>query len=49
LNDRSQKWANDDHIQNTPTFVINGKTYDNGFMSLADMDKAVADAEAGAK
>jgi protein-disulfide isomerase len=49
LNARSEKWAGDDHIQNTPTFVINGKVYDNGFMSLADMDKAVAAAQAGAK
>jgi protein-disulfide isomerase len=49
LNGRSEKWATEDHIQNTPTFVINGKIYDNGFMSLADMDKAVADAQAGAK
>ena len=47
LNARSEKWAGDDHIENTPTFVINGKIYDNGFLSLADMDKAIA--EAGAK
>jgi protein-disulfide isomerase len=49
LNARSEKWASEDHIENTPTFVINGKVYDNGFLSLADMDKAVADAQAGAK
>ena len=49
LNARSEKWAGDDHIENTPTFVINGKIYDSGFMSLVDMDKAVADAQAGAK
>jgi protein-disulfide isomerase len=49
LNDRSQKWASEDKIQNTPTFVINGKVYDSGFMSLADLDKAIADAQAAAK
>jgi protein-disulfide isomerase len=49
LNSRSEKWASEDHIENTPTFVINGKIYDNGFLSLADMDKAVATAQAAPK
>jgi protein-disulfide isomerase len=49
LNGRSEKWAKDDNIQNTPTFVINGKVYDSGVMELDQLDKAIADAEAGAK
>jgi protein-disulfide isomerase len=48
LNDRAQKYATDDHIQSTPTFVINGKVF-TGFQSLDDLDKAIADAQAGAK
>jgi protein-disulfide isomerase len=34
-------------INSTPTFVINGKTYEKGEMSLADMDQAVAEAQGG--
>jgi protein-disulfide isomerase len=49
LNNRSQKWATEDKIETTPTFVINGKVYDSGMMSMDQLDKAVADAEAGAK
>jgi protein-disulfide isomerase len=49
LNNRSQKWATEDKIETTPTFVINGKVYDSGTMSMDQLDKAVADAEAGAK
>ena len=49
LNDKVQKYAQQDKINSTPTFVINGKVYDKGGMSPADMDKAIADAAAGAK
>jgi len=48
LNDRAQKYATDDHIESTPTFVINGKVY-TGFQSLDDLDKAIAEAQAGGK
>jgi len=34
-------------INSTPTFVINGKTYEKGEMSLADMDQAIAQAQGG--
>jgi protein-disulfide isomerase len=49
LNNRSQKWASEDKIENTPTFVVNGKVYDSGAMSMTDLDKAISDAEAAAK
>ncbi|MFI4975267.1 MAG: thioredoxin domain-containing protein [Caulobacterales bacterium] len=38
-----------DKITGTPTYIINGKTYEHGEMSMADLDKAIAEAEAGAK
>ena len=46
LNDRVQTYIDRDKINGTPTFVINGKTL-NGEQSLADLDKAVAAAQAG--
>jgi protein-disulfide isomerase len=49
LQQRVQGYANNDHIQATPTFVINGKVYDSGEMPMAQMDAAIAQAEAGAK
>ena len=49
LKARSDKWAGDDHIETTPTYVINGKVYNNGAMSMDDLDKAIAAAQAGAK
>ncbi len=49
LNTRWDHYMQDDHINATPTFVINGKLYDKGEMSLAEMDKAVADAMAAGK
>lgn len=44
LNARWERYVRDDHINATPTFVINGKVYDKGEMSLADLDAAVAEA-----
>jgi protein-disulfide isomerase len=38
-----------DKINGTPTFVINGKVYDTGEMSLAQLDAAVAQAQAAPK
>lgn len=49
LNDRWQHYVNDDKINATPTFVINGKVYDKGEMSLKELDAAIAEASAGAK
>jgi protein-disulfide isomerase len=48
LDDRSKIYANDDHIESTPTFVINGKRY-VGYQTMAQMDAAITQAEAGAK
>jgi protein-disulfide isomerase len=44
LNDRWQRYVTEDKINVTPTFVINGKVYDKGEMSLAQLDAAVAQA-----
>ncbi|HUZ13053.1 MAG TPA: DsbA family protein [Caulobacteraceae bacterium] len=49
LNNRSDHYAKADHITGTPTFVINGKIYDQGAMTLAQLDQAIAQAEAPAK
>ncbi|MGI9168892.1 MAG: DsbA family protein, partial [Caulobacteraceae bacterium] len=49
LNTRWERYMRDDHINATPTFVINGKVYDKGEMSLAQMDGAVAEAMARGK
>ena len=44
LNARWDRYVKDDHINGTPTFVINGKLYDKGEMTMAQMDAAVAEA-----
>ena len=49
LNDRWQRYMQDDHINATPTFVINGKFYDHGEMTMEELDKAVAEATANGK
>ena len=49
LNDRWMGYINDDKISATPTFVINGKLYDKGEMTMAQLDAAVAQARSGAK
>ncbi|MEI9963727.1 MAG: DsbA family protein [Caulobacteraceae bacterium] len=38
LNDRVQKFVDQDHIEATPTFVINGKKVKEGEVSLAELD-----------
>jgi protein-disulfide isomerase len=48
LQDRSRTYAEKYHIESTPTFVINGKSY-VGYQTPAQMDAAIAQAEAGAK
>ena len=49
LNARWQRYMRDDKINATPTFVINGKVYDKGEMSMSDLDAAVAEAQGGGK
>ena len=49
LNAKWEHYVKDDKITGTPTFVINGKVYDKGEMSLAELDAAVAQAKASAK
>ena len=52
LNERIERTGKADHISGTPTFIINGKKVhgdDGGEASLAELDAAIAAAEAGAK
>jgi len=49
VQERWDRYVTQDHINATPTFVINGKVYDKGEMSLPDLDAAVAQAQASAK
>jgi len=48
FNDRVDAAAKQYSVNETPTFVINGKSY-TGLIEGAALDKAIADAEAGAK
>ena len=41
LNDRVERHGRDDHINSTPTFVINGKALEPGYHTLAEMDAAI--------
>jgi protein-disulfide isomerase len=41
LNDRVERHTRDDHINSTPTFVINGKALEPGFRSLDEIDAAI--------
>ena len=49
LSDRWDHYVKDNGINSTPTFVINGKVFDKGGMTLAEMDAAIAEAEAAKK
>jgi protein-disulfide isomerase len=49
LNARWERYVRDDHISGTPTFVINGKVYDKGELTMPEMDAAIAEAAGGAK
>lgn len=44
LNDRVQHNAQDNHVDSTPTFVINGNVLTPGYHSLAEIDAAIANA-----
>ena len=41
LNDRVEKHTRDDHVNSTPTFVINGKSLEPGYHSLDEIDAAI--------
>lgn len=41
LNDRVERHTRDDHVNSTPTFVINGKALEPGFHTLDEMDAAI--------
>ena len=49
VNDRWNHYVTDDHINATPTFVINGKVYDGGYMPLTQMDDAITEAASRGK
>jgi protein-disulfide isomerase len=49
LNDRWEHYVKDDGINSTPTFIINGKVYNKGEMTLTELDTAVAEAKAAGK
>jgi protein-disulfide isomerase len=41
LDDRVQRHTRDDHINSTPTFVINGKAMEPGYHTMEEMDAAI--------
>jgi protein-disulfide isomerase len=45
IDERWDGYVKNDKIESTPTFVINGQVYDQGEMSLAELDAAVAKAK----
>lgn len=42
LNKRVQTYATRDNVNSTPTFVINGKSMEPGYHSMAEIDAAIA-------
>jgi protein-disulfide isomerase len=41
LNDRVERHSRNDHVNSTPTFVINGKAMEPGFHTLDEIDAAI--------
>jgi protein-disulfide isomerase len=41
LNDRVERHSRDDHVNSTPTFVINGKQLEPGYHPLEEIDAAI--------
>ena len=41
LNDRVERHTRQDHVNSTPTFVINGKAMEPGYHSLEEVDTAI--------
>ncbi|HEX5262384.1 MAG TPA: DsbA family protein [Phenylobacterium sp.] len=46
LNDRVERHTRNDHVNSTPTFVINGKAMEPGFHTLEEISAAIAAAGA---
>ncbi len=44
LDARVDVYSRRDEISGTPTFIVNGRKYDSGEMTLAELDQAVAEA-----
>jgi protein-disulfide isomerase len=49
LQKRVEGYAKNDKINSTPTFIVNGKRFEAGEMTLPQMDAAVAEAAAHGK
>ena len=49
LNDRVERHYRDDHVNSTPTFVINGKSLEPGFHTLDEIDAAIKAAGASGR
>lgn len=49
MNNRIEKYARSEKITGTPTFVVNGKKMESGAATMAQLDAAIAEAEAAAK
>ena len=47
LNNRVQNYATVDHVDATPTFVVNGVAMEPGYHALAELDAAIAAAKGG--
>jgi len=47
LEDRWNRYVTDDKIEGTPTFVINGKLYNQGEMGMPQLEAAIAQAQGG--
>ena len=41
LNDRVERHSRDDHVNSTPTFIINGKSLEPGYHTLDELDAAI--------
>jgi protein-disulfide isomerase len=46
LNGRVDTYVKRDHVDGTPTFIINGKALETGYHPLSELDAAIAAAEA---
>jgi len=44
LQDRVERHSRDEHVNSTPTFVINGKAMEPGYHTLEEMDAAIKEA-----
>ncbi len=49
LNARWQGYMDHDKVTGTPTFIVNGKTYPSGALTMPQLEAAVAEAQGGPK